>query len=281
MSCQFDMDCLYGMRSCLHGTCRSLQPYNPDHPCSTDLDCPHVGYYCPDDPTTNMTTGIGEDPYFVKFCRRQRNQGDKCTQDRECYPGTVCNDVERPPRCRAYFSIERGGHAKDPHLCITGWTDKHHACAVAAQSKSMGRSCGADEDCETTDQTGKTGTCTCRLWWDGGEPKYCQPVFGDLDNYGEKVRDWLWFRSRNCGTFWSDEECVAEFPNDAAKLNDVQCEMERLSKGPYLPPAGCRIPNPKFQGISCGGSPAPAPEEAVEDAGEEESVSRRLTSWLR
>merc|ERR1719482_763161 len=160
MSCRYDMDCLYGMKSCLQGTCRSLAPYNADHLCATDYDCPHVGYYCPDDPTK------GEDPYFKKFCRRQLSVGDKCTEDRECYPGTLCNDVERPPRCRGYFSIEKGEKAKDSNLCISGWTDKYDNCAVAAQSKSVGRSCGADADCETTDQTGKTGVCSCKVWWD-------------------------------------------------------------------------------------------------------------------
>merc|ERR1719472_556802 len=73
-------------------TCMSMQPYNPEHTCETDLDCPHVGYYCPSDPT------FGEDPYFIKFCRKQFAAGQKCDEDRECEPGTVCNDVERPKR---------------------------------------------------------------------------------------------------------------------------------------------------------------------------------------
>jgi hypothetical protein len=230
-----------------------MQPYNPEHTCESDLDCPHVGYYCPSDPT------FGEDPYFIKFCRKQFAAGQKCDEDRECEPGTVCNDVERPKRCRAYFSVPncpstRGGQncaepgpegnccAKDPHLCISGWTDKYDQCAVSAQSKAVGRSCGKDEDCLTTDQTNKTGNCTCKVWWDGGEPKYCLPVFGDFFNNGEKVRDWYWFKKKNCGTFWSDDECVEEFGDDAkSKLQAVKCEIQQLSNpaGPYLPPPGC------------------------------------------
>jgi hypothetical protein len=240
MSCQYDMDCLYGMRSCLLGKCQPLQPYNPNHLCHTDLDCKHVGYYCPDDPTK------GEDPYFKKFCRRQLSEESKCTQDRECEPGMVCNDVERPPRCRKYFSIERGEKAKDSRLCITGHTDKYDVCSVAAKSKSVGRSCGSDEDCQTTDQTGKTAECTCKTWWDGGEPKYCLPIFGDLPNDGEKVRDWLWFRKNNCGSFWTDEECIEEFPESAQMLYDVYCEIQKMSNDVH-PPKGCNIQNPKYQ----------------------------------
>jgi hypothetical protein len=258
MKCNFDMDCLYGTRRCLSingadATCMSMQPYNPEHTCESDLDCPHVGYYCPSDPT------FGEDPYFIKFCRKQFAAGQKCDEDRECEPGTVCNDAERPKRCRAYFSVPncpstRGGRncqepgpegnccAKDPNLCISGWTDKYDQCAVSAQSKAVGRSCGKDEDCLTTDQTNKTGNCTCKVWWDGGEPKYCLPVFGDYHNNGEKIRDWLWFKRNNCGTFWSDEECVEEFGGQARdKLQAVKCEIQQLSNpaGPYLPPQGC------------------------------------------
>ena len=38
---------------------------------------------------------------------------------------------------------------------------------------------------------------TAEVWWDGGEPKYCLPVFGDLESYGVKVRDWLWSPGRD------------------------------------------------------------------------------------
>jgi hypothetical protein len=260
MKCTYDMDCLFGTRRCLptssgsEPTCQSMQPYNPEHTCASDLDCPHVGYYCPSDPT------FGEDPYFIKFCRKQFAAGQKCDEDRECEPGTVCNDVERPKTCRAYYSVPNcpsssGGRncqspgpegnccAKDPNLCISGWTDKYDQCAVSAQSKAVGRSCGRDEDCLTTDQTNKTGECTCKVWWDGGEPKYCLPVSGDLENSGEKMRDWLWFKKMKCGTFWSDEECVSEFGDDAKeKLQEVKCELQCLSNpaGPNLPPRACK-----------------------------------------
>ena len=69
------------------------------------------------------------------------------------------------------------------------------------------------------------------------------PVSGDLENSGEKMRDWLWFKKQNCGTFWSDEECVAEFGDDAKeKLQEVKCELQCLSNpaGPNLPPRACQ-----------------------------------------
>jgi len=241
MKCTFDQDCIHGMRRCLLGVCQSLQPYNPQQPCARDLDCPHVGYYCPIDPTG------GEDPYWVQFCRKQRAAGEKCAENRECGPGTVCNTVERPPRCREFFSLEMGELAADPNLCIYGWTDADDVCTVPAQSKERGRACGVDHDCQTTDLTGKTGVCACRKWWDAGEPKHCLAVAGDMRNHMQSVRDWFWFRSDACGTFWHEEECIEQHGMAAKKLLwKVKCEMQQLSNGPHLPPLACGISDPKY-----------------------------------
>jgi len=254
-TCRFDQDCVYGMRRCLGigkdgtGTCQSLQPYNAGHPCSTDLDCPHVGYYCPDDPTDPDPTdeNPGEDPYWRKYCRRQLEPLAKCSEDRECQPGTLCNTLERPGRCRALFSLDVGMVAKHPHLCNLGYTDANDKCAVAAMSKDVGRSCGMDADCETTDITGKSGVCACKSWWDGDEPKQCLPVAGDLSNHLAKWRAWYAYRKDKCGTFWTDDECVEEFGEPARKLlYGVKCEEQRKANGdgpPPMPPPGCKIPD--------------------------------------
>merc|ERR1719487_849247 len=90
MSCRNDMDCIYGVRRCLKDQtgirrCQPLQPYNANHTCADDYDCPHIGYYCQEDHTN------GEDPYFVKVCRRQREAGDKCVANRECSAMARCN----------------------------------------------------------------------------------------------------------------------------------------------------------------------------------------------
>ena len=45
----------------------------------------------------------------------------------------------------------------------------------------------------------------------------------------------------NCGKTWTEEECLEEFPEAAALLYQYRCETQKLSKGPYLPPASCNI----------------------------------------
>ncbi|EER01543.1 hypothetical protein Pmar_PMAR000233, partial [Perkinsus marinus ATCC 50983] len=59
--------------------------------CTIDMDCPHVGYYCPDDPTN------GEDPYWRKVCVSQKSEGEACEGDRECQPDCRCNTHESSP----------------------------------------------------------------------------------------------------------------------------------------------------------------------------------------
>lgn len=252
MSCRNDMDCIYGVRRCLTDPideamrCQPLQAYNRNHTCEEDYDCPHIGYYCPEDPTFNPEDPSLRDPYFVKYCRRQKDIGDKCEADRECSAKARCNTGEKPPRCRALFSLEIGTPAVDPALCILGWTDRYNVCAQPAKSKSVGRSCESDLDCITTDQTGKLGECRCKQWWDSGDSKYCVPVAGDYTNHQETLRNWLYFKAHNCGSFWSDEACVEEYGDVGLKyFYALKCEEQTLSKGPYLPPAECNIDDPQ------------------------------------
>lgn len=97
MPCTYDQDCLHGLRRCLAGYCAPFRAYNESHSCVSDHDCPHIGFYCPSDPSG------GANSYWVKYCRRQRSAGMTCRSDRECEPGTRCNNGEAQPRCRKLF----------------------------------------------------------------------------------------------------------------------------------------------------------------------------------
>ncbi|CAK9107960.1 Dickkopf_N domain-containing protein [Durusdinium trenchii] len=209
MPCTFDQDCIYGMRRCLSGACMPFQPYNANQTCESDYDCPHLGFYCPSDPTG------GQNPYWVQYCRAQRSEGMTCAEDRECEPGLRCNVGEPQPRCRKLFSLKIGALAAEDVFCEFGWRDRDGKCAPPAQSKQAGRSCDTDLDCETTDETGRTGSCTCKAWWDKDDPKYCKPVSGDFAKHQEALRDYLWFRASRCGTFWTEAECLRIFGNEA------------------------------------------------------------------
>lgn len=240
MKCLHDQDCIHGLRRCLGGKCQPLQPYNENHTCATDHDCPHLGYYCPVDPTG------GENPYWVQYCRKQRSVGEKCAEDRECAPTLRCNTAAKTPRCERLFSLEVGLPAVVPELCLFGWNDKNDICAVPAKSKEVGRSCQSDGDCITTDQSGKTGICACKAWWDQGDSKYCLPVSGDFNAHSETLRDYLYFKGSKCGTFWTDEECMQQWGAEGEQvLYRYKCEEQKLARGPYLPPTDCGIVDEK------------------------------------
>lgn len=99
-----------------------LRPYEETHICKSHYDCPHVDYYCPDDPT-------GNDPFWIKYCRMQLGEGRKCKSDYECRADMLCNTIEIPaPRCRRIFSLPLGHVAKEDKLCVTGWTNKNKVC---------------------------------------------------------------------------------------------------------------------------------------------------------
>ncbi|CAK9088105.1 unnamed protein product [Durusdinium trenchii] len=246
MPCTFDQDCIYGMRRCLSGACMPFQPYNANQTCESDYDCPHLGFYCPSDPTG------GQNPYWVQYCRAQRSEGMTCAEDRECEPGLRCNVGEPQPRCRKLFSLKIGALAAEDVFCEFGWRDRDGKCAPPAQSKQAGRSCDTDLDCETTDETGRTGSCTCKAWWDKDDPKYCKPVSGDFAKHQEALRDYLWFRASRCGTFWTEAECLRIFGNEAMRLKlAVECEEQQLSGGPYAPPEECRIVDSERFGDRC------------------------------
>jgi hypothetical protein len=240
MPCRADQDCVYGMKKCLGGKCQPLQPYNANLTCESDNDCPHLGYYCPADPTG------GENIYWVQYCRRQKLKDETCKEDRECVPNTLCNTAEAQPRCRRYFSLDIGIAAKQDILCELGWRDKLSKCAAPARSKEVGRSCDSDADCTTTDATGRTGTCACKAWWDQDDSKYCKPVTGDYKKHWKVMRDYIAYRTSNCGSFWSEEECLRIFGDAVLQLKlAVLCEEQKLSGGPYLPPPDCGIAHDK------------------------------------
>lgn len=239
MPCKMDQDCIYGLRRCLNSKCAGLEPYNPNQTCASDYDCPYLGYYCPKDPTG------GENPYWVQFCRTQRSSGETCQDDRECKPDLRCNLAEAQPRCRQLFSLTLGAPANLDELCTSGWRDRFGLCALAALSKQVGRSCSSDLDCVTTDASGRTGQCSCKAWWDQDESSYCQPVAGDYTQYQQNLRAYLWFRSQNCGRFWTEQECLTIFSSKAKLLKlKVDCETQQLSGGPYLPPSSCGLSDP-------------------------------------
>jgi len=239
MPCRADQDCIYGLKRCLGGKCQPLQPYNQNLTCATDFDCPHLGYYCPADPTG------GENIYWVQYCRRQKQMDETCNEDRQCFPNTLCNNAEAQPRCRRYFSLDLGTPSKDDALCALGWRDRFGKCAPPAKSKQAGRSCDSSRDCITTDATGRTGECRCKAWWDKDDSKYCDPVTGDYDQHWVKRRDYISYRFDNCGSFWTEEECLRVFGAAAKKKKlDMQCETQKLSHGPYMPPEECGVVDP-------------------------------------
>eukprot|EP00403_Amphidinium_massartii_P041511 CAMPEP_0178436192 /NCGR_PEP_ID=MMETSP0689_2-20121128/34314_1 /TAXON_ID=160604 /ORGANISM="Amphidinium massartii, Strain CS-259" /LENGTH=700 /DNA_ID=CAMNT_0020058283 /DNA_START=81 /DNA_END=2179 /DNA_ORIENTATION=+ len=247
MPCRHDQDCVTGMKRCLGEVCQPLQPYNPGHICETDHDCPHLGYYCPTDPTD------GRNQYWVNYCREQRSEGMTCQEDRECGPTLRCNTAEPQARCRELFSLEIGFPSKLDTLCRLGWRDRFGKCAVPAKSKDAGRSCSSDRDCVTTDQTGRTGSCVCKAWWQEDDSKYCLPVAGDLARHMESVRNYEWFRSQNCGSFWTEAECLRIFGDEALVLKlAVDCEVQQLASGPYLPPIECGVSDPTMFADPCG-----------------------------
>lgn len=246
MPCTNDQDCIYGMRRCLQKACAPFQPYNANQTCVNDYDCPHNGYYCPSDPTG------GQNSYWVQYCRTQRTEGMTCAQDRECAPSLRCNTGEPQPRCRKLFSLETGSPAADDVFCRFGWRDRDGKCAPPAKSKEAGRSCDTDLDCPTNDETGRTGKCTCKAWWDKDDSKYCLPVAGDYARHQEALRAYLWFRAQNCGSFWTEKECLRVFGDKAMKLKlKVECETQKLAGGPYLPPTSCGIVDNERFGDKC------------------------------
>ncbi|KAF4695006.1 hypothetical protein FOZ60_006129 [Perkinsus olseni] len=251
MACRTDMDCIYGRRRCVENLCQPLPHIEAtassgtaaaaaaqeDIPlCAIDLDCGHVGFYCPDDPAD------GEDPYWRKSCRRQKTEGEDCEADRECSPDFKCNTYETPPKCRRMFSLAIGAASPYPELCSSGFLDTFNLCSAAAKSRRVGRRCDSDRDCTTTDLTGQTGECVCKAWWSSGDSKYCMPVAGDFSNNQERLRDWLYYRAKYCGSFWDERECLEERGVEAEKkYYALLCETQQLSGGPYIPSEECGL----------------------------------------
>lgn len=239
MPCRHDQDCIHGLKRCLNGYCAPKQPYNPDHTCDDDLDCPWQGYYCPADPTG------GENPYWIKYCREQRTDGMTCSETRECAPGTLCNLAEAQPRCRKLFSLPYGARASRDIFCSLGWRDREDKCAPPAKSKEVGRPCNSSSECTTTDATGRTGECVCKSWWMYDTAKYCLPVTGDFAEKMVHMRNYLYYIHTECGSHWTEEDCQRIGGDRAKRLKlSYECEAQQLSGGPYLPPDSCNIYDP-------------------------------------
>lgn len=225
--CHNDQDCLFGLKRCIDGACAPLRTKDTKDVCAVDEDCPHLGYYCP----------TSDDPSYVRICQPQKRVGDKCatnTNTIECQPDSRCNTAEIPHRCRRLFSLELGYPSSDPLLCTFGVKDAEGACTVAAQSKSVSQPCDFDTDCETTIEGVHAG-CRCKAWWDSEDSRYCLPVAGDYANHNENLRNYVWFVAQNCGSFWTEDECLEEFKEARRLKLTLDCETQQLSGGPFVP----------------------------------------------
>lgn len=234
--CVFDQDCLYGLKRCINEKCAPLSLKKKDASsnaqlCAGDEDCPHLGYYCP----------TSTDPFYDRVCQPQKLVGEKCaanTDTIECVPEARCNTGEVPHRCRQLFSLTIGELSSDPVLCTFSVTE-NGKCSVAVQSKSVSQPCVEDTDCPTTGNS--TGVCVCKAWWDSEDARYCMPVAGDFRNHNEALRDLMWFVAKNCGSFWTEAECLDEFVEARRLKLALDCETQTLSGGPYLPPTDCNL----------------------------------------
>merc|ERR1712224_323856 len=67
--------------------------------------------------------------------------------------------------------------------------------------------------------------------------KYCEPVAGDFPEYLESLRDFMWFQAKNCGSFWTEEQCMQVWGNSFRSLKlKYECDKQKIAGGPYLPP---------------------------------------------
>ena len=128
-----------------------------------------------------------------------------------------------------------------------------------------GRSCDTDLDCETTDETGRMGSCTCKArcavlaslsehrsssqaWWDKDDPKYCMPVAGDYSRHQEALRNYLWFRRgatrstcikfRASGARFAGQRIVA-----ISGRSKNACASSATRPGAFLPTCVCNYVN--------------------------------------
>ena len=232
-ACLQDMDCIHGAKRCLNGVCAPV-----NGPCETDLDCHHLGFYCPDDPSK------GADPFFQKICRPQKSDGQTCSSDSECDPFSRCNFVvgvqsekglggagqqNQKGICKKLFSLYDGELASVGELCVSGYADKNSMCSKSPVSYRLAKSCGLGvADC--------AGQCQCKSWWSTGSAAVCLPLPGDYSNFYKSMRDWLWIKAETCGSLWTDDECITLGPSLAAdRYKAFMCEHQTLSGGPYLP----------------------------------------------
>ncbi len=177
--------------------------------------------------------------------------------------------------CQPLFSLTLGQPASHDYLCQSGWRNSEAKCAYTSKSKNLGRACNGSGSngginivkgskkgnkhkissgvCPTTDPTGREAECLCKPHWseddsedsmtmsnannspDAPRSSICEPVFGDYRNHGERVKDWIFFKNTRCGRFWTDQECLDEYGNEARlKFYRLMCERENLIGGPFI-----------------------------------------------
>ena len=229
MSCRSDQDCVAGTLMCVGSTCEPITT----GVCATDRDCA-IGFYCPPDPTG------GEDPFYTQDCKPQKADGETCTADSECVGTSRCNSFD--DTCRSLFSLPPGTAVSDPFLCDSGQVGSDGAtCSVPYGSRRLAQACVADADCLTTDPSGSVAECSCRNWWDDNTQacKACVPVFGDFGNYGESLRNYLYNRGVQCGSVWTESECLREKPKVQSMWKQYMCEEQRLRGGLVAVPEPC------------------------------------------
>ena len=211
--CTSDLDCMTGAHRCEDSVCVA----NDDDVCETHRDC-SIGKYC-------GGSGIGG----AGKCTTQLKDGEQCQSDSECVGTSRCESGV----CVRLFSLPTGAEASFNELCNSGQASSGR-CVEGFQSLRVGQACESDSDCTTNAYGGiETAACSCTGWWDTDlvACKRCQATTGDLANYAESLRAWLWLKGQLCHSAWSVDECHDDQPSVQAAFFNYQCELQTLAGG--------------------------------------------------
>lgn len=63
--------------------------------------------------------------------------------------------------------------------------------------------------------------------------------------------DWMSHRANHCGSFWSEEECLAQTADGPKIYYTYMCEKQLLYGGPHRPASSCRIPEDQLEKDYC------------------------------
>lgn len=213
-ACVSDIDCVFGDKKCVASKCVPAATA-----CESHRDC-GVGFYCPTDPSG------GHDPYFNQTCKPQLTEGGACVADSDCVGTTRCHNST----CTRLFSLSVGAEADRDEMCMSGQTSGGH-CSGPFRSLRLAQTCETDTDCPTSAGGSETGECKCIGWWESGACKRCQPVTGDLSNFANSWRTFMYLRGTLCHTVWSLDECLREQQRVKTAYNAYMCELQTLSGG--------------------------------------------------